>query len=163
MGVSLFLPIADAAPCQRPSGLLRFRIGGPIRSGALRWDLWEKQAIRRVLQGRTDTRQDAKALRVFAGRFVLPNMPISGQSGHSIKKKQKTWVFDMRRPSGKVSGLNDMLDWGKRMINMPNHLTAIFLHCKVWIVELLSRTAAYAEYKFFAVRRLFRCYRLCQT
>jgi hypothetical protein len=35
MGVSLFLPIADAAPCERPSGFLRFGQAGLSEVGRL--------------------------------------------------------------------------------------------------------------------------------
>ncbi len=164
MGVSLFLPIADAAPCQRPSGFLRFRIGGPIRSGALRCVLPEMQAIRRGLRGQTDTREDAEALRVFAGRFTLPNMPISGQSGHSIKKKQKPWVLGVRKTSGQFAAWGGMDGGERRMINMPNQLTGDFLHCKRYRGATPSSNACHSaqHHHRLSLRYARRLHRYCR-
>ena len=130
MGVSLFLPIADAAPCTRPSGFLRFRISCPVRGAAGRCVLRQMQAILRGLRGQTDTRIGAISRWVISSLFALPEVPISGQSGHSIKKKRKTRVLRVQRRSGKGAWLGGVEGGSRRIINMPGHLTGNFLHCK---------------------------------
>ena len=101
-----------------------------MRDGADRCVLLEMQAILRGLRGRTDTRIGAISRRVFSSLFAVPEIPISGQSGHSIKEKQKTWVFGEQRPSGIVAGCRGLEIGERRMKDMPNQLTGDVLHCK---------------------------------
>ena len=75
-----------------------------MRDGADRCVLLEMQAILRGLRGRTDTRIGAISRRVFSSLFALPEIPISGQSGHSIKEKQKHGFLASKGQAGSSLG-----------------------------------------------------------